>query len=427
MANLTRRDFVKLTGVTGIASLTGLSFSSRSSARSRTLVIGGGFGGATCAHYLKTFDPDMDVTLVEPNKVFVTCPFSNTVLAGLHDMDFITHGYDQLQEKHQVKVIHDSAMDIDAGNRSIALESGGKLEYDQLVVSPGIGFKWGQIQGYDEAATSIMPHAWKAGQQTILLRQQLEAMDDGGVVIIAPSSGPFRAPTAPYERACMIAHYLKKTKPKSKIMIVDANTSFAKQALFMDGWKKVYPGMIEWISGDETGGINRVDTREMQIFPSTGKSFGGSVINIIPPQQANTIALKSGLTDNTGWCPINHRTFESSKHKDIYVLGDACAAGDMPKTAHSASAQAKVCAAAIVSKVHGTQMPEPVYGSSTYSLVAPKYGFSLASVFRLKNNRITFVETGESPRKAPKKIRVKEAKYALGWYLAVTADAFASY
>jgi sulfide dehydrogenase [flavocytochrome c] flavoprotein subunit len=195
----------------------------------------------------------------------------------------------------------------------------------------------------------------------------------------------------------------------------------------MDGWKKYYPGMIEWISGDEIGRIDRVDTGKMEIFSSKGKSFKGSVINIIPPQQANTIAAKAGLTDNTGWCPITHRTFESSKHKDVYVLGDACTAGDMPKTAHSASAQAKVCAAAIVSKVQGTEMPEPVYGSSTYSLVAPKYGFSLASVFRLKDNRITFVKTGESPRKAPKKVRIKEAKYALGWYMAVTADAFASY
>lgn len=426
MTNLSRRKFIKYSGAAGVASLLGTSFPARSSARSRTVIIGGGFGGATCAHYLKTFDPDMEVTLIEPNKEFVTCPFSNTVLAGLHDMAFITHNYDQLQQKHGVRMVHDTALGIDPDARSVTLESGAKLEYDQLVVSPGIGFQWGKIQDYDEATTRIMPHAWKAGEQTKILRRQLEAMDDGGVFIIAPSSGPFRAPTAPYERASLVAHYFKKNKPKSKILIVDANSSFTKQDLFMDGWKKFYPGMIEWISGSDIGHIDRVDASQMQIYSSTGKTFKGSVINIIPPQQANTIANKAGLTDNVGWCPVNQRTFESSKHKSIYVLGDACMAGDMPKTGHSANAQAKVCAAAIVSKVYDTPMPEPVYGSSTYSLVAPKYGISLASVFRLKNDRITFVATGESPRKAPKKIRLKESKYALGWYKAITADAFAT-
>ena len=428
MSALNRRNFIKLASATAVPLLSGfpgLSFRAIAATNSRVVVIGGGFGGATCASYLRLFDPSIEVTLVEPAKVYVTCPFSNTVLAGMHDMDFITHNYNKLRDRRNINIVHDSVVDIDPASKKVILKNGSKLAYDILVVSPGIGFRQGLIQGYDEPSATIMPHAWKAGKQTILLRKQIEAMDDGGVVIIAPPPEPFRAPPAPYERASLIAYYLKKNKPKSKILIVDSNKSFAKQGLFEAGWEKLYPGMIEWISGSEVGYINRVDTAAMQIFSSSGKVFKGSVINLIPPQQANTIAVKAGLTDKKGWCPVNQQTFESSIHKKIHVLGDACMAGDMPKTGHSANAQAKICAAAIVSELQGKAMPVPVYSSSIYSQISPKYAISMASVYRLKNNIITTVSGGDSAKKASKKIRLKESKYAAGWYKAIIADVFA--
>lgn len=340
-------------------------------------------------------------------------------------MKFITHNYDQLRDSKKVNVINDTVVDIDATKKTVALNNGKKLSYDRLVISPGIGFKWDLIQGYDEAASNIMPHAWKAGEQTILLRKQLQSMDDGGVVIIAPPPEPFRAPSAPYERASLIAYYLKKAKPKSKILIVDSNKTFAKQALFEAGWKKLYPGMIEWVSGSDVGVIERADAGSMQLFSSSGQKFKGSVINLIPPQQANTIAINSALTDKDGWCPVNQKTFESSKQKNIHVIGDASIAGDMPKTGHAANSQAKICAAAIVSDIKGVDMPEFAYSTSVYSLLSKKYSISRASVYRLKNNQIKAVSSGDSSVKARKKVRLQESKYALGWYKSITADVFA--
>lgn len=425
MRNLNRRDFIKLVGVSSASGMLALPIRTSASAAYRVVIVGGGFGGATCANYLKHFDSTIDVTLVEPNKEFVTCPFSNTVLAGLHDMDFITNNYDGLRDVRQVNVINDMAVDIDATKKIVSLKSGKKLSYDRLVISPGIGFKWDLIEGYDEAASTIMPHAWKAGKQTVLLRKQLETMKDGGVVVIAPPPEPFRAPPAPYERASLIAYYLKKTKPKSKILIVDSNKTFAKQSLFEAGWKKLYPGMIEWVSGSDVGRIERADTGSMELFSSSGQVFKGEIINLIPPQQANTIAINSALTDKDGWCPVNQKTFESLKQKDIHVIGDASIAGDMPKTGHAANTQAKVCAASIVSDIRGVAIPEMVYSTSIYSLLSKKYGISRASVYRLKNNKITAVSSKDSTNKASKKIRLQESKYALGWYKSITADAFA--
>lgn len=425
MRDLSRRDFIKLLGISSASGILALPFRTSASVAYRVVVVGGGFGGATCANYLKRFDPTIDVTLVEPKKVFVSCPFSNTVLAGLRDMDFITHNYDQLRKRYQIKVINDSVIDVDPAGKSVSLGKGGKLDYDRLVISPGIGFQWDLIEGYDETAASIMPHAWKAGEQTVLLRKQLKAMADGGVVVIAPPPEPFRAPPAPYERASLIAYYLKKAKPKSKILIVDSNKTFAKQPLFEDGWKKLYPGMIEWVSGTDVGHIERVDTGAMQLFSSSGSTFKGAVVNLIPPQQANAIAVNAGLTGQDGWCPVNQKTFESSRQKGIHVIGDACIAGDMPKTGHAANAQAKVCAAAIVSDINGVDMPEPVYSTGIYSLLAKKYAISQAFVYRLKNNKISTVSGGDSARKASKKVRLQESKYALGWYKSITADVFA--
>lgn len=425
MRNVNRRQVLKLLGATSITSAVGFPGYLYAKPTARVVVVGGGFGGATAAGYLKHFDPGIEVTLVEPQPKFVTCPFSNAVLAGIHDMKFITQTYDGLRTARGIKIVQDTVATIDAARKEVQLKSGKSLQYDRLVVSPGISFRWNEIEGHNEAAAEIMPHAWQAGAQTILLRKQIEAMPNGGVVIIAVPRTPFRAPPAPYERASLIAYYLKANKPNSKVLIVDANDSFSKQDLFTEAWEKLYPGMIEWVKGSDAGSIVRVDARGMKIFTKTGQSFKGDVVNLIPGQKAGGIVVSAGLVDAKGWSPVNQRTFESKLSKGIYVIGDAAIAGDMPKTGHSANSQAKVCAAAIVSELGGTKMPDPVYSTSIYSLLSPKYAISLAAVYRIKNGRITTVSSGESALKASKKTRLKEAKFASGWYKSITSDTFA--
>ena len=326
-----------------IASLAGKS-------AGRVVIVGGGFGGASCAKYLSRLAPGLEVTLVERYSRFITCPFSNAVLGGLYEIDYITHGYDALKDSHGVSVVHDNASEIDPVAKTVSLAGGSKLKYDRLVVSPGIDIQWGAIDGYDEAASKTIPHAWKAGSQTLLLRKQLEEMPDGGVVIIAAPRNPFRCPPGPYERASLIAHYLKQAKPRSKILIYDAKEKFSKQPLFQQGWQALYPGMIEWISESEGGAIESVDASKMTVHPTFGEPRKADVINMIPPQKAGAIAHAAGLNGDGAWCPVNQRTFESAVHKDIHVIGDAAIASPMPKSGFAASSQGKVCAAAIVAR-----------------------------------------------------------------------------
>jgi sulfide dehydrogenase [flavocytochrome c] flavoprotein subunit len=426
MGKTTRRNFVLSVGALGAATSTlGWPVPGHAKAAGgRVVVIGGGFGGASCAKYLRRLSSDIDVTLVERDSKFMTCPFSNAVLGGMYDMDFITHGYDALREKYGVKVVHDSAVDIDAGAKKVRLGGGSSLPYDRLVVSPGIDLRWDAIEGYDEAASATMPHAWKAGEQTMILRRQLEAMPDGGVVIIAPPGNPFRCPPGPYERASLIAHYLKKNKPRSKILIFDAKPKFSKQPLFEQGWEALYPGMIEWISETDGGAIDGVDVKAMTVNPTFGDPQKGDVINVIPTQKAGTIAEVAGLTDDNGWCPVNQRTFESKLQKDVHVIGDASIATPMPKSGFAASSQGKVCATAIVASLTGQEMPDPSYVNTCYSLVGPDYGISVAAVYRLGDGGIAAVPGagGVSPKDAGDEFRVAESRYAVGWYQSITSD-----
>jgi sulfide dehydrogenase [flavocytochrome c] flavoprotein subunit len=426
MGKTTRRNFVLSVGALGAATSTlGWPVPGHAKAAGgRVVVIGGGFGGASCAKYLRRLSSDIDVTLVERDSKFMTCPFSNAVLGGMYDMDFITHGYDALRDKYGVKVVHDSAVDIDAGAKKVRLGGGSSLPYDRLVVSPGIDLRWDAIEGYDEAASATMPHAWKAGEQTMILRRQLEAMPDGGVVIIAPPGNPFRCPPGPYERASLIAHYLKKNKPRSKILIFDAKPKFSKQPLFEQGWEALYPGMIEWISETDGGAIDGVDVKAMTVNPTFGDPQKGDVINVIPPQKAGTIAEVAGLTDDNGWCPVNQRTFESKLQKDVHVIGDASIATPMPKSGFAASSQGKVCATAIVASLTGQEMPDPSYVNTCYSLVGPDYGISVAAVYRLGDAGIAAVPGagGVSPKDAGDEFRVAESRYAVGWYQSITSD-----
>jgi len=428
MNTINRRTFIKLAGSSGalLAALGPMGVYAKGKTSGRVIVVGGGFGGSTCAKYLKRLDPDLDVTLIEPASRFITCPFSNAVLSGFRDIKDISHGFD-MQAKRGVKVIQAMVKEIDAAGKKVNLDNGKTLSYDRLVLSPGIDFKWDEVDGMTAADAQKLPHAWKGGTQTTILRSQLKAMPDGGVVIIAPPDNPFRCPPGPYERVSLIAHYLKQHKPKSKILILDAKAKFSKQPLFTQGWQQLYPGMIEWVSGSKGGRIDRVDVSTRTLHTEAGDKHKGAVINFIPPQKAGAIALQSGLTGKGEWCPVNQRTFESNIHAGIHIIGDASMAGKMPKSGFAANSQGKVCAAAIVSAIHGIAMPDPSYVNTCYSLVSPDYGISVAAVYRYSKEKGIYKVKGSggvSPKQADKEFREREARYAAGWYDSITSDAF---
>jgi sulfide dehydrogenase [flavocytochrome c] flavoprotein subunit len=386
--------------------------------------VGGGFAGATVARSLHRLDPRVEVTLVEPNATFTACPFSNDVLAGLRDIRDQRFDYRALRVEG-VTVMHAAAAAVDPQARQVRLADGGTLTYDRLIVAPGVDFRWNAIPGYGEAAAVRMPHAWKAGEQTLLLRRQLEGMADGGLVVIAVPANPYRCPPGPYERASLIAHYLKTTKPRSKVLVLDAKDSFSKQPLFMAAWKQLYPGLLEWVSLSQGGKVTAVDAIAGTVSTDFEK-YNPAVTNIIPPQQAGRIAELAGVTDRTGWCPIDPVTFESRLQKNIHVVGDAAIAGAMPKSAFAANAQAKVCAVAVAMLLRGETPSEPVLVNTCYSFVAPDYGISVAGVYRPKGGQLADVEGagGASPLQAPPETRALEARYAEAWFKSITAEVF---
>jgi sulfide dehydrogenase [flavocytochrome c] flavoprotein chain len=389
----------------------------------RIVVIGGGFGGASCARALRRIDPKLQLTLVEPNRTFTACPFSNQVIAGLREIEVQQFSYDLIAAEG-ITVIAEAAVRIDAKTRIVGLAGGQSLAYDRLVLAPGIDLKFDALSGYDEAAAKKMPHAWKAGEQTLLLRRQIEAMDDGGLIALAVPAAPSRCPPAPYERASLIAHYLKTRKPRCKILILDAKDGFPQQRLFENAWKELYSGMIERVSLSQGGRVTSVDPVTNTIVTDFG-NYTAQVANVIPPQQAGRIAAIAGAVDNTGWCPIDPVTFASKLVPDIHVIGDACIGGGIPKSASAANAQAKACAAAIVKLIAGLQPEMPRLLGACYNTVAPGYAFSLSGIYQPKDGM--FAETeggGTSPVDAPREVRMREAHDALSWYQSITVEAF---
>jgi NADPH-dependent 2,4-dienoyl-CoA reductase/sulfur reductase-like enzyme len=408
----------------GIAAASlGLPQIARGQAAARVIVVGGGFGGASCARALKRLDPKLGVTLIEPTRTFTACPFSNEVIAGLREIKVQQFGYDKIAADG-VTVIVQAASKIDHGARKVTLADGTSLAYDRLVLAPGIDFHFDALDGYDEAASEKMPHAWKAGAQTLLLRRQLEAMDDGGMVAIAVPANPSRCPPAPYERASLIAHYLKTKKPRSKVMILDAKDTFSQQRLFEKAWQELYGDMIERVSLSQGGRVTSVDPKTNSIVTEFG-NYTAQVANVIPPQKAGRIAEIAGATDRTGWCPIDPITFASRLVPNIHVIGDACLGGGIPKSASAASAEGRACAAAIVNLLAGKPDETPRLTGVCYNIVAPGYAFSLAGVYRPKDDTFAEVEGGAtSPVDAPREVRAKEADDAQAWYKTLTADAF---
>jgi sulfide dehydrogenase [flavocytochrome c] flavoprotein subunit len=452
MSKFTRRKFIQTTGiVTAATAATGMmgcmattSDNAKTDAKEttkaapkpknivrnyeqrRVVVIGGGYGGAITAKYIKMEDPSIDVKLIDQNANYVSCPLSNEVLSGERDIKTLTFGYTNMSKNHGVEFIHNKVVAIDPVKRMVKGADGSSYAYDKLVLSPGVDFKWDTIDGYDaNIANSLIPHAWKAGPQTSLLRKQLMAMKDGGVCYITAPPNPFRCPPGPYERAAQIALYLKHHKPKSKVIILDAKDSFSKQGLFKQGWAQHYGDMIEWVGGANGGIIEGVDAKGMTLIGEVDE-YKGDVINIIPAQKAGHIAQVAGLTDDSGWCPVDQKTFESTIHQEIHVIGDACKAGKMPKSGYAANSQGKVCAKAIVAHLNGTDIEEPSYVNTCYSIVAPKHGFSVAAVYQLENGTIMPVKGagGLSPMDASKRTRAIEVDYAKGWYKNITSDMF---
>ena len=391
----------------------------------KVVIIGGGYGGATCARYIRYFDPDVDVTLVEARPRYHTCPFSNAVLGGLQDAALITLDYAGLKT-HGVNVIHAAARTIHPEKRTVTLTDGATLPYQRLVISPGISFLWNHIfTGYDETASSTMPHAWHGREQLMLLRKQLVGMRGGGVFAIVVPGTPFRCPPGPYERAGLVAHYLRQANPRAKLLILDANEHFSKQDLFEEAWYSLYPGMIEHVPISAGGLVSGIDPKRMSL-QAEGGEFKVDVANVIPFQQAGQLAVDHGLIDETGWCPVDHQTFASTLVPDIHVLGDSCLAGNMPKSASSANSQAKVCSLAIVSLLREREPGAMFYHNTCYSLVAPDYGISINSMYRYEGNRIKLIERagGLSPLRATMEYRAKEAAYARSWYASINRDSF---
>lgn len=380
----------------------------------RVVVVGGGYGGAIAAKYIRMADPSIEVVLVERNDHFVSCPFSNLYLGGiLKDLAPLTIRYDRLGANHGVKVVQAEAQSVDAAGH-VLVTSRGRIRYSRLVLSPGVDFRLEEMQGYDDAAMERMPHSWKAGPQTTLLRRQLESMRDGGTVVMTVPLSPYRCPPGPYERANMIAFYLKQHKPRSKIIMLDANPDVtSKGALFKKGWRDHYANLFEYRGAKK---VTEIDVKGSAVLVDGIESVKGDVINVIPPQRAGRIAVAAGLVGpDKNWCPINPHTFESTLVKDVHVIGDACIAGAMPKSGYSANSEAKVCAANVVALLNG-RAPVEMSGINTcYSYVTDKEAISVAGVYTVKGGAIVSVPNSGGVSPADFSAAQTEAVYAQSW------------
>ncbi|NGZ25970.1 MAG: FAD-dependent oxidoreductase [Magnetococcales bacterium] len=420
MFQLTRREFGKLTGAATAVGLAGSFPNIAFGANQQVVVIGGGYGGAVAAKYIKMANVAADVTLIEKNKEYVSCPLSNPVIAGMRELSVQTWNYEGLK-KRGINVIYDEVTEIDPVGMKVTTKGGQSIKYDKLIVSPGVEMKTGGVEGYDDAAAEAMPHAWKAGPQTLKLRDMVKSMNDGDNFVLVAPPDPYRCPPGPYERASLVAWYLKKNKPKSKVIILDPKDKFSKEGLFKSGWKKLGYN-IEYIPGGQGGKVVKVDAKAGSV--STEMEEYKGVISYIPPQVAGHIAHVAGLVDEKGWCPVDVKTFESTKHKNIYVIGDACIAAPMPKSGYAANSEAKIAAAAIIAGLQGKEVGDPSYVNTCYSLMSPDYGISVALVAVLKDGKVTKVNDGVSPAEASDAYRKQEALYAESWYQSIMADTF---
>lgn len=408
-----RRNFLKLLGAgAGVATLglAGCATTGSGAGARKVVVVGGGYGGTIAAKYIRMQDPTIEVTLIERNDHYVSCPFSNLYIGGLMpDLSSLTIKYDQLAANHGIKVVQAEVTGIDA-KAQVVKTSAGDFPYEKCVVSPGVDFRTNEIKGYDD---QVMPHAWKAGPQTVLLRKQLEAMKPGGTVILSIPLAPYRCPPGPYERTSMIAMYLKQNKPGSKIIVLDANPDIvSKKGLFLKGWKKHYEGIIDYRPAKK---VTEVDNKKMTVLVEGIEEIKGDVINIIPPQKAGAIAHTAGLVGDDGkWCPVRSFDFESRKHPNIHVIGDSSIAGAMPKSGYSANSEAKVCATNIVAQMNGRKMTEMSAINTCYSYLSAKEAVSVTGVYRVNENTQA-IEAVPGSVGVSADLSETEAMYAESW------------
>jgi sulfite dehydrogenase len=413
-----RRDFLRFAAAGSLAGVAGCATSVPSKAR--VVVVGGGFGGATAAKYIRMWDPSIDVVLVERDPSFISCPISNLVLAGFTGMDDITRSIDGL-ERHGVRVVHDEVTAIDAARKSVRLARGGDIAYERLVVSPGVDFTFADVQGYEQAMQAgRVLHAWKAGPQTEALRRQLTEMRDGGVYVLSIPLAPYRCPPGPYERVSMVAAYFKQAKPRSKVLVLDANPDVtSKGPLFKRAWSDLYQGIIEYRGNSRAVGV---DGNSMAVRLEV-EDVKGDVLNVVPPHRAGDVAAKAGLiTTNNRWCDVDWRTMESKAAKGIHVLGDATlSAPAMPKSASMANNHAKIAAGAIVDLLNGRE-PQPLKILNTcYSFVSRTEAIRVSSVHEWDPGQGTLVAVKGSGGVSAARSEA-EGNYAWSWARTIWAD-----
>lgn len=421
MTSANRRHFMG--GIGALTAAAGLPMPAIAQAKPSVVVIGGGPGGATVAKYVAK-DGGIDVSLVEPAAEFTTCFHSNLYLGGFKTWQSITHSYGQLVSKYGIKHVRQAAAAIDRNQKTVRLANGDVVKYDRLLVAPGIDLKFESVPGYSEAAAEKMPHAWKAGPQTQLLKRQLDALQDGSVIVMVAPPNPYRCPPGPYERVSMMAHVLKtKGHQKSRIIVLDAKDAFSKQAVFMEGWQKHYPGMIEWQDAKMHGGVKRVDPESMTVVTGLA-TYKAALANIIPDQWAGKIARDAGLANQSGFCPINAESMKSTIDGNIYIVGDACIPGDMPKSGFSANSQAKVAAMMIRGELVNARTFPARYSNTCWSLIETDDTVKVGGRYEAKDGKIAAVETFVSKTGEPADLRRQNQQENMGWYAGITADIF---
>ena len=418
MTQLSRRKFGGILAVTGASlAMPNIAFG----AMPRVVVVGGGAGGATAAHYIAK-SGKVNVSLVEASKQYYTCFFSNLYLGGFRSYDSIGHTYDKLSNNMGVNMVHEWAMSVDNAKKQLKLASGATMDYDKLVLSPGIDLKYESVNGYSAEAQTRMPHAWKSGTQVQALKHQVMNMKEGGTFLMVPPPNPYRCPPGPYERVSMIAHMLKQTNPTAKIIILDPKEKFSKQGLFTAGWEKHYPGMIEWLSPDTHGGILKVDAENMTVETDLD-TFETDAACVVPAQKAGSIADMAGVTDGD-WAPIVPASMQSRADENIYVLGDASIAASMPKSGFSANSQAKVAANAILGELTGSKVYPARFANTCWSLVATNDGVKVGASYTSGEEKIEVVDKFISQSGESDELRKTTYEESIGWYAGITADMF---
>ncbi|NOD35583.1 MULTISPECIES: NAD(P)/FAD-dependent oxidoreductase [unclassified Ruegeria] len=389
----------------------------------RVVVVGGGAGGATAARYIaKDSKGEVDVTLIEPSRTYYTCFFSNLYLGGFQELSDIAHSYGTLAANYGINVVHDWATGVDRDAKTVSLAGGGSIPYDKLILSPGIDFVDGAVEGWDVSAQNKMPHAYKAGSQTELLKAQIMAMPEGGTFAMVAPPNPFRCPPGPYERISMVAHVLKKNNPTAKIIVADPKPKFSKMALFQEGWGNNYEGMVDWIGEDFGGGNVSVNPDAMTVTID-GEETKVDVCNVIPAMKAGRIAEMAGVTDGN-WAPVNAADMSSKADPDIYVLGDASQQGDMPKSGFSANSQAKVCANAVRGALTGSKVFPAKFSNTCWSLIDTNDGVKVGATYEATPEKIAKVDGFISQTGEDADLRKATYEESLGWYAGITSDMF---